>query len=620
MSSLDSLGDLSKALAQHSDLTGFRPGQAEAIAHVVAGRDSLVVMPTGSGKSLVYQLPALMRPGLTLVVSPLVALMKDQVDSLVAAGKPATYINSSLDGEEVARRIAAMSVGRYKLVYVAPERLRNRAFTRALAEITVRLVAVDEAHCISQWGHDFRPDYLHLRAAIEAIGRPPIVALTATATPEVQDDIIAQLGLHDAARTVTGFNRPNLAFEVRATDDDAAKLRELRHLLESTPGSAIVYTGTRKEAESVHTFVQGLGIPSQYYHAGLDTESRRTAQDTFMLGQAQVIVATNAFGMGVDKPDIRLVVHYSIPSAIEAYYQEAGRAGRDGLPARCVLLYSPKDRALQEWFIDNDAPTETELRGLLASIHRAARRDGQARLSEWDLARHARLNDVKVRVGLRQLEEVGAVTRLGDDLGVMYLEVAEDAPSIDLSVNAAEVEQRRAAKRAKLASMIEYAEATRCRRQFILDYFGDRTPPTAETCCDICQAAAAPPAAEPRGAQTTAEWSAIIILEAVRNLPKGVGRTKLAQFLKGSRTDTVAALSRHRLFGTLGHRTLPELQAMIDQLVSGGYLKQVNTATPGVVLTPLGTSALRERAAIALDVPAAPRASSHKHASPPTKH
>ncbi len=620
MSSLDPSGDLSKALAQYFDLTEFRPGQAQAVAHVVAGHDSLVVMPTGSGKSLIYQLPALMQPGLTLVVSPLVALMKDQVDTLVASGKPATYINSSLDGEEVARRIDAMSAGRYKLVYVAPERLRNRAFTRALAATRIGLVAVDEAHCISQWGHDFRPDYLHLRAAIEAIGRPPIVALTATATPEVQNDIIAQLDLRDAARIVTGFNRPNLTFEVRATDDDTAKLRELRRLLESTPGSAIVYTGTRKEAESVHTFVQGLGIPSQYYHAGLDTESRRTAQETFMLGQAQVIVATNAFGMGVDKPDIRLVAHYSIPSSIEAYYQEAGRAGRDGFPARCVLLYSPKDRALQEWFIDNDAPSETELRGLLASIRRAARHDGQARVSEWDLARHARLNDVKVRVGLRQLEEMGAVSRLGDDLGLMYLEVADDAPQIDLSVNAAQVEQRRAAKRAKLASMIEYAETKKCRRQFILDYFGDPSRPAVEACCDVCQAAATPATSEPRGAQTTAEWTAIIILEAVRNLPKGVGRTKLAQFLKGSRTDAVSALSRHRLFGTLAHRTLPELQGLIDQLVSGGYLKQVNSATPGVVLTPLGTSALRERAAISLDVHAAPRASSPKHAPPSAKH
>ncbi|MFN8497471.1 MAG: ATP-dependent DNA helicase RecQ [Anaerolineae bacterium] len=617
MSTLDPSSDLSGALAQQFGLTEFRPGQAEAIAHVAAGRDSLVVMPTGSGKSLIYQLPSLMRSGLTVVVSPLVALMKDQVDTLVAAGKPAIYINSSLDGEEVLRRIDAMAAGRYRLVYVAPERLRNRAFMRALGKTRIGLVAVDEAHCISQWGHDFRPDYLHLRAAIEDLGRPPIVALTATATPEVQDDIIAQLGLRDAARVVTGFNRPNLTLEVRPADDDTAKLRELRRLLESASGSAIIYTGTRREAESVHTFVQGLGITSQYYHAGLDAESRRQAQDLFMLGQAQVIVATNAFGMGVDKPDIRLVTHYSLPSSIEAYYQEAGRAGRDGLPARCVLLYSPKDRALQEWFIDNDAPSETELRGLLASIRRAARHDSQARVSEWDLARHARLNDVKVRVGLRQLEEVGAIQRLGDDMGLMYLEIADDAPTIDLSVNAAEVEQRRAGKRAKLAKMIEYAETKGCRRRFILDYFGDPTPPTADVCCDICQAAAAVPApSEPRGAQTTAEWTAIIILEAVRNLPKGIGRTKLAQFLKGSRTDAVAALSRHRLFGTLAHRTLPELQSMIDQLVSGGYLKQINAATPGVVLTPLGTSALRERAAISLDAHAAPRPAGGRHTAP----
>jgi ATP-dependent DNA helicase RecQ len=399
--------DLTSALQQHFGLASFRHSQEIAIGHVLAGRDTLVVMPTGAGKSLIYQLPALLLEGTTLVISPLVALMKDQVDQLAAAGKRATFINSTLVAAEQARRAEQLAQGAYALAYAAPERLRSPAFTRALARAHITRVAVDEAHCISQWGHDFRPDYLNLRAAIEQVGRPPVTALTATATPQVQDDIATQLGLRTPARLVTGFNRPNLTFEVQHARDDADKLQRLRVLIAGTTGSVMIYTGTRRQAEEIGAWLEQWGVRGAVYHAGLDGQARRRVQEAFMRGQLRAIVATNAFGMGVDKPDVRLVAHYSLPGTVEAYYQEAGRGGRDGLPARCVLLYMPKDIDLQEWFIANDAPDQRGLRALLEAITRLAPPGGGAlvRVAAEHLATATGLNDVKLRVGVSLLEK-----------------------------------------------------------------------------------------------------------------------------------------------------------------------------------------------------------------------
>ena len=363
-------------------------------------------------------------------------------------------------------------------------------------------------------------------------------------------------------------------------------------------------------------FLAGLGIASAFYHAGLDPDTRRHVQDDFMQDKARVIVATNAFGMGVDKPDIRLVVHHSLPSSLEAYYQEAGRAGRDDQPAHCVLLYAPKDRSLQEWFIENDAPNQYELRSLLGTLRRFAR-DDQVRVSDAELARTTRLPEVKLRVGLSQLAQLGVIVHLGDDLGTMRFEVQPNALDFDLAPAAADVAERRAHKREKLAQMVAYAEATTCRRRFILDYFGDPTPPDAARCCDVCQAQAQKPmtayaafkagvpveeisALGAREASTTAEWTLLIILEAVKSLAHGIGRVKLAQMLAGSRAATLGQLTKHRLYGKLSFVGLAPLQATIDQLVAAGYLKLVGVEAPQVILTPRGTSALRARAAISL--------------------
>lgn len=357
MSMSDSAIDLQGALRDHFGLERFRPGQREVIEAVLARRDVLCVMPTGGGKSLCYQLPSIVASGVTLVVSPLIALMKDQVDALSARGLNATFINSTLDAEEQRLRIFAAEAGQFDLLYVAPERFRSRRFLETMQRIRPTLLAVDEAHCISEWGHDFRPDYARLGQARRALGMPPCIALTATATDLVRRDIATQLDLREPEVFVTGFDRPNLSYRVVDTPREQDKLNALAECLERFPGPAVVYASSRKRCEEVAGHLQGGSRRrAVVYHAGLERDRRTEAQDQFMTGGADVIVATNAFGMGVDKADIRSVIHYNMPGTIEAYYQEAGRAGRDGLPAQCVLLYAQGDRFLQELFIENEYP------------------------------------------------------------------------------------------------------------------------------------------------------------------------------------------------------------------------------------------------------------------------
>lgn len=350
-------------LQKYFNFSSFRPGQEEIIRSIAEGRDTVALMPTGGGKSLCYQMPALMDGRLTVVISPLIALMKDQVDQLTARGIPATFINSTLEKYEVADRMALVRHGGVKLLYAAPERFKNDAFRRLMSELDIGLLAVDEAHCVSEWGHDFRPEYLAIGQYVSELQRrPTVAAFTATATPEVKNEIIRKLNLRDPSVFVRGFDRPNLSFFVQANLKTNQRKSEVVRIVQRLEGSGIVYAISRKETEELARFLREQGISATHYHAGLDAGVRKRVQDDFMENKFQVIVATVAFGMGVDKADIRFVIHAGMPGSLEGYYQEAGRAGRDGGGAWCILLHSGRDTGLHKFFI-RESKKEMEAQG-----------------------------------------------------------------------------------------------------------------------------------------------------------------------------------------------------------------------------------------------------------------
>ena len=433
MSAADTSIDPLRTLRERFGLEQFRAGQREVIDQVLARRDVLCVMPTGGGKSLCYQLPALLLDGLTLVVSPLIALMKDQVDALTAKGVRATQLNSTLDPAEQRVRLAEIEAGLYDLVYVAPERFRSGRFVESMARLGPALLAIDEAHCISEWGHDFRPDYARIGLARRRLGMPPCIALTATATDLVRRDIADQLDLREPAQFVTGFDRPNLSYHVVAARRDQEKLAALADVLKRAPGPSIIYASSRARCETIGQFLRTeLRRPAVVYHAGLERQERAEAQERFMDGDVEIVVATNAFGMGVDKADVRSVIHYNMPGTLEAYYQEAGRAGRDGLPARCALLFAAGDRFLQEMFIENEYPPPDVvhrvyeyLRGLDADPIELT----QAEIKE---SSRVELNESAVGTVLKILEGSGALERFRprENMAIVRINAEADEGSL----------------------------------------------------------------------------------------------------------------------------------------------------------------------------------------------
>jgi len=476
---IDSLEPARQVLRVVFGYAKFRPGQPEVIASVLAGRDTLAVMPTGGGKSICYQAPALLvEGGLTVVVSPLLALMKDQVDALRQAGVAAAAVNSTMSREEQAEVMRQATSGQLRLLYVAPERFSDGQFMVALRQAQVSLLAIDEAHCISQWGHDFRPSYRDLGGIRPRLGDPPIVALTATADPMVREDVVARLGLRKPMVHVAGFDRPNLRFDVvRAKSQKEKAERIAEKLKELGKGeSAIVYCGTRKKVEETTDALQRQRIKCARYHAGMEDHDRKRIQDAFARDTLRVIVATNAFGMGIDKPDVRMVLHHDMPDSLESYYQEAGRAGRDGEPADCVLYYSPRDRSLREFFIELSHPEPATV----VDVYRALTSAGGQRVHIRDLMQSD--DEPGVNAAVQALVDSKLAERQGQMCRALRLDGEED---IDLE----DLEAHREHAYSKLDAMQGYAESRTCLRARILDYFGDQGHERACGNCGPCVAA-----------------------------------------------------------------------------------------------------------------------------------
>ena len=585
------LPDLEQALQQHFGLRAFRPGQLEAAQSVLEGRDLVAVMPTGSGKSLCFQLPALVLPGTTVVVSPLIALMKNQVDALRARGISAAAIHSGLSGPERMAAERELGAGSLKLVYVAPERLGSRAFRAALRGVRPARLVVDEAHCISQWGHDFRPDYRRLAQLRTELG-VPAAAFTATATPEVRADISTQLGLQSPVELVTGFERPNLTLAVERCRTRDDKRRALGQVLAAVGTPGIVYCATRKSVDLWADHLSELGLRAGRYHAGMDDDDRHRVQDEFLAGRLDVIAATNAFGMGVDKADLRFVVHAELPGSVEAYYQEVGRAGRDGLPARCTLLFAPADVRTQEFFLAGANPSAKLIRDVWGLL-------GTGMAAE------------EIERSLGHAGAAGLATGTAVRLLLRAAEAAQVAPGhgpVPLDGEAQALKARR--DRERFDGMVRYAYGRGCRTRFVYDYFAGRAQGGAAPRCGVCDVCLGWGRGERRALEDSELLRVRIALSAVGRLSGRFGVERLAQVLAGSQVREVLdrGLDRIPTYGKLSDLSLDAIKDLLGALADQGLLERrgIEGGRPGafvLALTAEGRAVAMGRERPLLDLP-----------------
>ncbi len=597
-----------RTLRERFGFSSFRAGQEAVILAVLEGRDCVAIMPTGGGKSLCYQLPALLRSGLTLVVSPLIALMKDQVDSLTRSGIAACCINSTLSFTETKTRTAGMIAGRYRLVYVAPERFRNDYFSGILPRAKVDLLAIDEAHCISQWGHDFRPDYLRLGEVRTRLGNPQVLALTATATPEVRGDIIKQLGLADPEVVISGFSRPNLTLAVRRVAGHNHKLQDTLELLREY-STGIVYCATRKNVERAAERLSAAGIRCLGYHGGMTYEQRRQTQERFTSGESPVVVATNAFGMGIDRADIRAIIHWDVPGSIEAYYQEAGRAGRDGEPARCEILFNHADVRTQKFFIEGANPSRDLVLACAKQVCEPSEKPGMMISSRQIAARIGpTVDQMAVSTALGLLERAGMIVRGQDpETGQATVTLVDSAAELGAVLDPLPGKARR--DRMRLKRLLRYVESRSCRHTAILNYFGDHTHKEAGDCehCDNCLRQKTGNR-ENRGLQKEYEISDVkALLQCARQLGGRFGKARLTQVAAGSRDQTLLRcnLQCTPAYGTLANRSQAFIRTLVEALLDEGCLEMAGIEYPTIRLTKRGRAVIEGHEKIEISPPIA---------------
>ncbi len=600
-----------KKLQEVFGFEDFLDGQEGVIGEILSGRDGSVVMPTGGGKSLCYQLPALCREGVTLVVSPLIALMKDQVDALEERGVAVTLINSTLTWNEQKERLDGMKNGAYQLVYIAPERFRAGSFMNALRDVKIEMVAIDEAHCLSQWGHDFRPDYMRLGKALEDLGRPQCVALTATATPIVRDDIRGVLKLREPFESISGFERPNLSFTITPVEKVAQKYGRLKKVLAENK-TGIVYCATRKKVEEVAETIHSWGLSCIAYHGGMSDKEREETQNAFISRKADIAVATNAFGMGIDRSDVRFVVHFEIPGSVEAYYQEAGRAGRDGEASVCELLFNYADTRTQEFFIDGVNPGA----GMIRDVYQFFLND-----ADENYESHRTLDEVKDAIGAKNGMAVGAA--LGALMRGRWLErfdvpgmrakgtrlLRPDVLTRDLTLDEAALEEKERRDREKLEKMVQLCYANTCRQQWVLEYFGEVDAPVCGS-CDVCRGEENSERRAP-----TDEEDLIVrkFLSGVARMSRrtatgweGIfGRGRIVQMLVGSKSQEVLRVRLHELktYGLLKKEGTAYLNALARSLNNGGLIVTQMGEYPLVTLTPRGEQVMMGKTSYSLEWP-----------------
>ncbi len=559
--------DLRPALQELFGFHDVRPGQEDVVRAAVEGRDTLALMPTGAGKSLTYQLAAMLRPSPTLVLSPLIALMKDQVDKLppqIAA--TATFVNSSLDPDEASARLASVAAGETRLLYAAPERLRQQGFVETLRRIGLGLVVIDEVHCVSMWGHDFRPDYLFIRRALEVLDEPAVLGMTATATPANAAAIAEALG-RSLEVVRTSVHRPNLRYDVERAENGEERLRALLHRLRGLDGAAIVYARSRRSCEEIARMLVGPGVRAEHYHAGLEPAERTRVQEAFVSGRTPVVVATTAFGMGIDKADVRLVALVNFPDSLESYVQMVGRAGRDGAPSDTVLLAGDADASALRRFALRDVPTPD----LLRRVYRVLRDSGGTVDPETVAAAVGDDRDPRVLVGM--LEQAGIVRR-GYDAGramrVELLPVEEGAGAVvDGLLDGL---AREAA--ARVERIISFAETSRCRHLQVAEHF-DETIPTPCGACDVCAPRPAAPQHVPE-TRPLPDDPAETIVAAVRGLTWPLGRRSLVALLRGS-VKAPPSARRSPAFGALAAASDAQVGRWVKALEVAGALVEIET-------------------------------------------